>query len=142
MTFQDAKGKLDSLVDMVKEYDIKENLKGIDLKELKELKELKDLAKFKALLKHEEEEIEEEKKTNAWIWVLAIIGTIVVCAGIGYAIYRFLVPDYIEDSFDDFEDFDDDFFEDDDDLTNWEDVDKIDVDAKKEDDDKKDAKEA
>lgn len=142
MTFQDAKGKLDSLVDMVKEYDIKENLKGIDLKELKELKELKDLAKFKALLKHEEEEIEEEKKTNTWIWVLAIIGTIVVCAGIGYAIYRFLVPDYIEDSFDDFEDFDDDFFEDDDDLTNWEDVDKIDVDAKKEDDDKKDAKEA
>ena len=139
MTFQDAKGKLDNIVDMVKEYDIRENLKGIDLKELKDLK---DLAKLKALIKHEEKEIEEEKKTNTWIWILAIIGTIVICAGIGYAIYRFLVPDYIEDSFDDFEDFDDDFFEDDDDLTNWEDVDKIDVDEKKAEENKKDAKEA
>ncbi len=138
MTFQDAKGKFDNLVDLVKEYDIRENLKGINLKEFKDLK---DLARFKALLKREEEKIEEEKKTNTWVWILAIIGIIVVCAGIGYAIYRFLVPDYIEDSFDDFEDFDDDFFEDDDDLTNWEDVDKIDVDAKKE-DEKQDAEEA
>ena len=96
MTFQDAKGKFDDLVGLVKEYDIKENLRNLDIKDLKEL------AKFKALLKKEEEEIEEEKKTNTWIWILAIIGTIVVCAGIGYAIYRFLVPDYIENSFDDF----------------------------------------
>ncbi len=134
MTFTDAKSKLGDLVDMVKDYDFKDNLKNIDLKELKELKEF---AKIKNLLK-KEEVIEEEKKTNTWVWVLAIIGTIVVCAGIGYAIYRFLVPGYIEDSFDDFEDFDDDFFEDDDDLTNWEDVDKIDTDseAKKEDEPK------
>ena len=42
-----------------------------------------------------------------WIfWALAIIGAVVVIAGIAYAVYRYLTPDYLED-FDD--DFDDDF---------------------------------
>ena len=55
---------------------------------------------------------EEEKKSNVWVWVLAIVGGIAVIAGIAYAVYRYLTPDYMDD-FDD--DFDDDFFEDEDD---------------------------
>lgn len=52
----------------------------------------------------------EEKKNNWLIWALAIIGAVAVIAGIAYAVYRYLTPDYLED-FD--EDFDDDFEEDD-----------------------------
>ncbi len=52
----------------------------------------------------------EEKKNNCLIWTLAIIGAVVVIAGIAYAVYRYLTPDYLED-FDD--DFDDDFEDDD-----------------------------
>ena len=50
----------------------------------------------------------------------------VVCAAIGFAIYKFLVPDYLEDFDDDLDDFDDDFFEDDD-LTNWDDADEAEL---------------
>lgn len=52
----------------------------------------------------------EEKKDNCLIWVLAIVGAAAVIAGIAYAVYRYLTPDYLED-FD--EDFDDDFEDDD-----------------------------
>lgn len=56
---------------------------------------------------------DNEKKCNTVLWVLAIIGTVAAVAGIAYAVYRFLTPDYLEDFDDDFdEDFDDDFFED------------------------------
>ena len=56
---------------------------------------------------------DEEKKCNAILWVLAIIGFIAAVAAIAYAVYCFLTPDYLEDFDDDFdEDFDDDFFED------------------------------
>ena len=58
---------------------------------------------------------EEEKKVNAIVWILAIIGFVVAAAAIGYAVYRYLHPDYLEDFDDEFEDdFDDDedFFED------------------------------
>ncbi len=44
------------------------------------------------------------KKTVCW--VLGVIGAILVVAGIAYAIYRYLTPDYLEE-FDD-DDFDDD----------------------------------
>ena len=128
MKIDDAKTKIEELVDLVKDYDFKGNLDSI-----KDLKDLKELAKFRELLK-KNEKIEEKKKNNTLIWVLAIIGGIIVCAAIGYAIYRFLVPDYIEDSFEEFEDFDDDFFEDEDDLTDWDDEeDAFEVDAKKSD---------
>ncbi len=128
MKIDDAKAKIEELVDMVKDYDLKGNIDN-----LKDLKDLKELAQFRKLLK-KNEEIEEKKKNNTLIWVLAIIGGIIVCAAIGYAIYRFLVPDYIEDSFEEFEDFDDDFFEDEDDLTDWDDEeDAFEVDAKKND---------
>ena len=56
---------------------------------------------------------EEEKKCNKLLWVFAVIGAIVAVAGIAYAVYRYLTPDYLEDFEDNFDDdFDDDFFED------------------------------
>jgi flagellar basal body-associated protein FliL len=57
----------------------------------------------------------EEKKSNVILWVLAIIGAVAAAAAIGYAVYRYLHPDYLEDFDDDFEDDfedDEDFFED------------------------------
>ena len=42
----------------------------------------------------------------------AIVGVIAVVAGIVYAIYRFLTPDYLKDLDSDFDDDFDDFFED------------------------------
>ena len=58
--------------------------------------------------------IKEEKKTNKWVVVLAVIGVIVLIAAAVYAVYRFFAPDYLEDFEDEFEDeFEDDFFEDD-----------------------------
>ena len=59
---------------------------------------------------------EEKKKTNILVWVLAIVGAIAAIAGIAYAVYRFLTPDYLEDFEDDFEDEADDVEEDDDDF--------------------------
>lgn len=58
---------------------------------------------------------EEAKKANIVLWVLAIIGIVAAAAAIGYAVYRYLHPDYLEDFDDEFEDEfddDDDFFED------------------------------
>lgn len=58
--------------------------------------------------------LKEEKKTNKWVVVLAIIGVIVLIAGVAYVVYRFFAPDYLDDFEDEFEDeFEDDFFEDD-----------------------------
>jgi len=113
MNINNALNRVEDIVDYIKEYDIQ------DLKELADLKELRKLIK-------KNEEIEVKKKNNVWIWILAIIGAVVVCAAIGYCIYKFLVPDYLED-FDD-DDFDDDFFDDDDDFAAWnDDEDEIEV---------------
>ena len=56
---------------------------------------------------------EEEKQKNTVLWILAIIGAVTAVAGIAYAVYRYLTPDYLEDFEDDFEDDFDDYFEDD-----------------------------
>jgi hypothetical protein len=56
---------------------------------------------------------EDEKPKNTVLWVFAIIGAITAVAGIAYAVYRYLTPDYLEDFDDDFEDDFDDYFEDD-----------------------------
>lgn len=58
---------------------------------------------------------EEEKKSNIVVWVLAIVGAVTVIAGIAYAVYRYMTPDYLDDFDDDFDDdFEDDFFDDED----------------------------
>ena len=53
---------------------------------------------------------EEEKSKHVVIWVLAIIGAVAAVAGIAYAVYCFLTPDYLEDLDEDFDD--EDFFSD------------------------------
>ncbi len=77
---------------------------------LNKLDEILDNARVNELLGRKKE---EEKKCNKLLWVFAVIGAIVAVAGIAYAVYRYLTPDYLEDFEDDFDDdFDDDFFED------------------------------
>lgn len=55
---------------------------------------------------------EEERTKNTVLWALAIIGAVAAVAGIAYAVYRFLTPDYLEDFEEDFDDDFDDYFED------------------------------
>lgn len=84
--------KVEELMDFVKTHDIKE---------------LKDYWNHKE---------EDKRRSNTLLWVLAIIGAVAAVAGIAYAVYRYLTPDYLEDFDDDFDDdFEDDFFEDEDD---------------------------
>lgn len=64
------------------------------------LDELLDVLKAKELLK------KDDDRKNCVLWVLAIVGAVAVIAGIAYAVYRYMTPDYLDD-FDD--DFDDDF---------------------------------
>ena len=73
MTMTNALNKVEDLVDKVKEYDIRD---------LRELENLKDLRK----LLQKNEEIKEKEKNNTLIWILAIIGIVVVCAAVGFAI--------------------------------------------------------
>ena len=56
--------------------------------------------------------IEDELEKNTVLWVLAIIGAVAAVAGIAFAVYRFLAPDYLEDFEEDFDDDFDDYFED------------------------------
>ena len=58
-------------------------------------------------LLHKNEEKDRHSKTV--LWILAVIGAVAAVAGIAYAVYRFVTPDYLED-FE--EDFEDDCFED------------------------------
>lgn len=53
---------------------------------------------------------EDEKMKKTILWVLAIIGAVAAVAGIAYAVYRYLTPDYLEEYEDEFEDdFEDEF---------------------------------
>ena len=64
-----------------------------------------------------QEEVKEEKKSKAVLWVFAIIGAIAAAVAIAYAIYCYFTPDYLEDFEDDFDDdFDEDYFDDDDEV--------------------------
>ena len=74
------------------------------------MEELVNASRLNSLLTKSEE---DEKKKNTIIWVLAIIGAIAAVAGIAFAVYKFLTPDYLEDFEDDFDDdFDYDFDDD------------------------------
>ena len=72
----------------------------------------KDLKDLKELLGKKQVVVEEKKKCNPLVWILAIVGFVAAVAGIAYAVYRYFTPDYLED-FED-EDYDDDDFEDED----------------------------
>ena len=69
--------------------------------------ELLSVTKLRELLKKDEE---KEQAKNVILWVLAIVGAVVAIAGIAYAVYHLLSPDYLEDFEDD---LDDDLEEDD-----------------------------
>ena len=65
------------------------------------------------VLKEQKETMEKNKTGNKLLWILAIIGAVCAIAGIAYAVYRYMTPDYLEDfDDDDFEDDFDDYFED------------------------------
>lgn len=75
--------------------------------------------KLSELLHKKEDPIEKRKHTI--VFILAIVGAIVAIAGIAYAVYKFVTPDYLEDFDDDFDDeFEDDFDDDLDDSLNAE----------------------
>ena len=59
---------------------------------------------------------EEEKGKNIIVWVLAVLGAVAAVAGLAYAVYCFLTPDYLEDFEDDFDDDFDDYFSEDDQI--------------------------
>ena len=61
-----------------------------------------------------QEKVQADKPKNTLVCILAIVGAVVAVAGIAYAVYRFLTPDYLEDFEDDFDDDFDDYFEDED----------------------------
>lgn len=59
---------------------------------------------------------EGEKGKNIIVWVLAVLGAVAAVAGIAYAVYCFLTPDYLEDFENDFDDDFDDYFSEDDQI--------------------------
>ncbi len=69
---------------------------------------------MKKELTFEENPIRDAK--NVIITISVIVGIVTIIAGIAFAVYKYLTPDYLDD-FDEFDDdFDDDFFEDDSDI--------------------------
>lgn len=74
---------------------------------------MKNLSDFLEMAKVSDIINKKENEENKIVWALAIIGAIAAVAGIAYAVYKYLTPDYMDDFDEDFDDdFDDDFFED------------------------------
>ncbi len=74
-----------------------------DFVDLKELGSRIDLDRLTEIL----DQRKSKKTTNTVIFVLAIVGTIVLAAGIAFLVYRYLTPAYTDDFDDEFEDFED-----------------------------------
>ncbi len=64
------------------------------------------LMKLEDLMNSLKAKAEKRDQKDVLITVLAVVGIIMAMAGIAYAVYRFMTPEYLDD-FDD--DFDDDF---------------------------------
>ena len=83
------------------------------LNKFNKLEEYIDMSRINELLGKKEE---EKKKCNTVLWVFAVIGAVAAVAGIAYAVYRYMTPDYLDDFDDEFDDdFEDDFFDDEED---------------------------
>ena len=103
-------------------YDNKETKGVLSMKKWDDLVDYlqdKNLVGSDALCKYcakNEIKKDNEKKCNTLLWVLAIIGAVAAIAAIAYAVYRYMIPDYLDDF--DFDDFEDEDFEEeyDDDL--------------------------
>ena len=74
-----------------------------DIVDLKELGSRIDLDRLTEIL----DQRKSKKTTNTVIFVLAIVVTIVLAAGIAFLVYRYLTPAYTDDFDDEFEDFED-----------------------------------
>ena len=83
---------------------------------MEKLSDLLEMAKVSDII------TKKEKEDNKIVWVLAIIGAIAAVAGIAFAVYKYLAPDYMDD-FD--EDFDDDFDDEDDTDVKEEDIEEV-----------------
>lgn len=57
---------------------------------------------------------DDDRLKKTIVWVLAIVGVVAAVAGIAYAVYRFMTPDYLEE-FDDelIDDLEDEYFDED-----------------------------
>ena len=74
---------------------------------MEKLSDLLEMAKVSDIIA-----TKKEKEDNKIVWALAIIGAIAAVAGIAFAVYKYLTPDYMDDFDEDFDDdFDDDFFD-------------------------------
>ena len=93
---------------------------------MEKLSDLLEMAKVSDII------TKKEKEDNKIVWALAIIGAIAAVAGIAFAVYKYLAPDYMDDFDEDFDedfddDFDDDFFDDEDDTdVKEEDIEEVD----------------
>ena len=92
---------------------------------MEKLSDLLEMAKVSDII------TKKEKEDNKIVWALAIIGAIAAVAGIAFAVYKYLAPDYMDDFDEDFDedfddDFDDDFFDDEDDtVVKEEDIEEV-----------------
>ena len=71
---------------------------------MEKLSDLLEMAKVSDIIA-----TKKEKEDNKIVWALAIIGAIAAVAGIAFAVYKYLTPEYMDD-------FDDDFFDEEDDT--------------------------
>lgn len=75
---------------------------------MNKIEEMVSATKLSEILKKRD----EDKVKKTIIWVLAIVGAVAAIAGIAYAVYRFLTPDYLEDFEEELiDDFEDDYFD-------------------------------
>ena len=88
----------------------RDRLDAMGKEALSRVEELMNTSRINELM-HKREE--DEKKRNCILWILAIIGAVAAVAGIAFAVYKYLTPDYLEDfDPDDYsDDFDDDYIE-------------------------------
>lgn len=76
---------------------------------------MKNFSDFLEMAKVSDMMSKRDKEDNKIVWALAILGAVAAVAGIAYAVYKYLTPDYMDDFDEDFDDdFDDDFFEEED----------------------------
>ena len=65
---------------------------------MEKLSDLLEMAKVSDIIA-----TKKEKEDNKIVWALAIIGAIAAVAGIAFAVYKYLTPDYMDDFDEDFD---------------------------------------
>ena len=65
---------------------------------MEKLSDLLEMAKVSDIIA-----TKKEKEDSKIVWALAIIGAIAAVAGIAFAVYKYLTPDYMDDFDEDFD---------------------------------------